>query len=459
MFHIIVVFNSCGLECRKHRRKCLRPTPNAACDRCERLGKICLINDDEQDAEDPDMKNLQTQVQQLEMTIQQLDTQLQTMRYQRDRQQFQTLIQDPMIQNLVYNWTCEIKNGTFQIETGIQNIRDLLNIRNPSLTYLSPLSSNFSDFESDTLSNTTSSSDNTYLGESGFAIKFGQDKPIESLVSIIVKFFTLSIHTRTKHKPTNLLPSSLLLTPNSLINELLDVYFVCHNPYNPMLHEATYRERLKTINDPLDDLITLCICVNVCTKPCYHVKYAPREIRNMADFFYTRAKSVLMDQFDDVDKRLENVLAVPFLVKYCHMTLKFGECRHLVTIGYQLCLELRSLYLDQPPTPLSKCFNEEMHHMCGNPSDIFRNEYPNMTVTDIDRELYRRNVFFMATANRMLDFILNKQIGDNCFHCPFWGYISDESESTKKYVFVRNWMNRFYNHSFVQAFSVYIVEH
>lgn len=401
------------------------------------------------------MKQLQTQVEQLELTIQHLDSQLQELRLQKDSQQLQLFAQDPMVRNLMYNWKCKIENGTFQIETGIQNIRDLLNIRNPPLSYLSPLSSS-----SDDISDTSSTiySCKTYLSGTEFVMNFGQDQN-KSLVSIMVNFFNQALQNRKKSTrvfPSKnlLLPSNLISTPTNLIHELVDVYFLCHNPYSPMLHEATFRQQFNMLQDPQEDLITLCICTFVCTKPCYHISYTPREIRNMADYFYSKARSILMDQFDDMEKRLENVIAVSFLVKYCHMTLKLAEFRQYATIAYQLCLDLRQVYFENPPPTTSTCFNEEMHALRDNPTDIFREERPETMSTDVNKELYRRHILFIVIVNRIMDYLTNGYISESCNHCPFWGHLPGESESTKKFIFGRNWLSRFYNHSFVQAFSV-----
>lgn len=48
-------------------------------------------------------------------------------------------LSNTMIQSLFQNWKISIKNGSFQIETGIRNISELLQF-DPTISYLSPLS-------------------------------------------------------------------------------------------------------------------------------------------------------------------------------------------------------------------------------------------------------------------------------------------------------------------------------
>lgn len=393
------------------------------------------------------MKQLQTQVEQLELTIQRLDSQLKELKFRKNSQQLQSFAQDPLVRNLMYIWKCKIENGTFQIETGIQNIRDLLN---PPLSYLSPLSSDDSSDSSRPIY-----SNKMYQSGTGFVMNFGQDQK-KSLVSFMVNFFIQAWQNKKNSSrvfplKNLLLPSTLISTPTNLIHELVNVYFRCHNPYSPMLDETSFRQQLNMLQDPQKDLITLCVCTFVCTKPCHHIGYTPREIRNMADHFHSRARSMLMDQFDDMDKRLENVIAISFLVKYCHMTLKIAEFRQYATIAYQLCLDLRQVYFDNPPPSTSTCFNKEMHD---NPTDIFRQELPETVSTDVNKELYHRHVLFIVKVNHVMEYLTNGYVKVSCNHCSYWGYLADELESTRKFIFGRNWLSRFYNHPFVQAFSV-----
>lgn len=404
---------------------------------------------------------MQDEVERLETVIAQMELQLRHLRVNSNQHHSDISVAhqltDPMIQHLMSNWKIKIKNGGFQIETGIRSIAELLQV-NPNISYLSPIpsTSSLSSFD-DSISEAGScnSFEGAYLGESNLLLRFTEGNM--SLSSLTVKLIKKALDGKEAETSRSLLvPSTLLLDSKKLVNEFVDVYFTCHNVNSPLLHEATYRKNLEKSKDPMNDLVTLAICSLVCSNPCEHIVYSSWEGRSMADFFYTKAKSILFEQLEEEDKRFENILGISLLVRYLHITLKIAECRQLIMISQQLCLDLRNDYLDYPPPSHLHCFNYQMHLKYASFTDVFRKEYNygKGVSKNVNKVIYARNATFAIAVSRLLDFITNTYPTDKCIHVPTWDYIEDEPEMTKKAVKSFNWVLQLFYHPFVEKFMV-----
>ncbi|KAI8643652.1 hypothetical protein BD408DRAFT_149424 [Parasitella parasitica] len=483
------VRNTPCTECRKHRRKCVHPNLISKCSRCERLGKVCQqpAQQEEQPDEqyeceqlkgDQDINNLKDQVRQLEEAVSFMERQLQVRRSSHNASlsrynntsnnelsitsgssQHLSELSNTMIQSLFHNWKFKIENGSFQIETGIRNISELLQF-DPSITYLSPLGghrersttwSSSSSFSAS--SNNSDSDDGSFFNDSfyrgndaGIIISFGKEGT-GSLIPFTIKVLTRCINTNPSSSPSSLLlPSTLLLDPQSLVDQLLNIYFKCHNINNPLVHEPSYRQKLATIEDPLTDLITLGICSYVCSTPCKHLGFSPRERRNMGDFFHAKARNIIMDQFDEPEKRLENVIGINLQIQYMHVTLKYAECRQLVSMAYQILLDLRHDYPEFQGPKYHDCFEGSSH--MGHYT-YTKQEDP---ITDVDKMLFTRHITLSMSTSKLMDFIANDFSDNNCFHFPTWKYMEDEPDETKRFVRSQNWVINLYNHEFVRNF-------
>lgn len=466
---------STNVECRNQRRKCIRPILDADCLRCEKLGETCQQST-QPGEEHKDLETLKNQVKQLEEAVAFLEEQLQThhnydssssnsSNYSdfdgtlvRNERQPLSEVSNIMIQSLFHSWKVKIENGTFQIETGIQNISDLLQFH-PSITYLSPLSQYYTiesfpaSWSCNSSSDSNDNSSNFYRGcNAGFVMRFGREGTA-SLIPSTIKILTRCMKTRLVNSPaisTITLPNALLLNPKALVNQLLDIYFACHNKYNPLVHEPTHRAKLATIEDPLSDLVTLGICSYVCSAACRHLQIPLNERRTMGDYFHAKARSIILDQFDQPEKRLENVMGINLLIEYMHMTFKFEECRQLLAMAFQILLDLRNDYPEFKATGVNICFEGRPHsgHYA-----FTRDEDP---ITDVNKMLFTRHVSISLWFNILMDSIVNDITNDECFHFPIWKYMADEPEETKKSVRALNWVLNLYNHPFVINFSVSI---
>ncbi|CEP13854.1 hypothetical protein [Parasitella parasitica] len=466
----------------KHRRKCVRPDLNFKCSRCERLGKICQqpAKQEEQPDEqygcgqvedDQDIDSLKNQVEQLEAAVCFMERQLQVHRSsntanlsRRNKNEFSIAngnskplseLSKTMIQSLFHNWKFKIENGSFQIETGIRNITELLQF-DPSITYLSPLGSHRERSMAWSSSSSSSSSSNSSDNEGGDSFYRGSDAGIimtfgkegtGSLIPFTIKVLTRCINTNPSSSPSSLLlPSILLLDPHSLVDQLLNIYFRCHNIYDPLVHESSYRKKLATVKDPLTDLVTLGICSYVCSTPCKHLQFSPRERRNMGDFFHAKARNIIMDQFDEHDKRLENAIGINLQIQYMHVTLKYAECRQLVSMAYQILLDLRRDYPEYQASGFQECFEGSSH---AGQYTYTKQENP---ITDVDKMLFARHITLSMSTSKLMDFIANDFSDNLCFHFPTWKYMEDEPDETKRFVRSQNWVINLYNHEFVRNF-------
>ncbi|KAI7900051.1 uncharacterized protein BX663DRAFT_519457 [Cokeromyces recurvatus] len=442
-------------ECRKYRRKCIRDNLSNRCTRCIKFDKACVqpIKNGNgnssllDDKDDLDLVDLKHNVQQLEQAIQQFENQLNHLRMIRNNdnsKRHDALLADPMIQNLFYQWKFKIKNGIFEIETGIRNVGDLLSYNKQSISYLSPLSSSGSRSSSSNSNDTSSLSSKTdiYCGESTLLLNFSLNNKEGTTPFMFRLFAQFFKHSNFKTKDSNafLLPRAFIFEPFLVVNQLVEIYFKCLNVYHPFLHEATFRARFLKLQNPLADIVTLCICCNVCSSVCRHVPYDARDKRSLADFFYSNAKSILLDQFDQIEKRLENVICINLLSQYLHMTIRYFEYRRLISMAYQICLDLKDYY-----NLSSERVSENNDH-----SSIAENA--KQFTTNIDKTLFIRHLTIISMQLQLINYITGEAIDAFSLCFPSWKFLSDEPEFTQKLMQSRNWVLTLFNHPFISKF-------
>lgn len=409
------------------------------CSRCEKLGRECILPTEElvvkAKQKDARRKELQQQIIQLEWTLQQVQKQLQYLDCGNNN-----LVCQVMIENMASQWEFQIKNGSFHIETGIKNISDLLLFQS-NITYLSPLGS-YGSVSSDG----TDDSDN----ESEIMMHFGSTSS-ETLLPFTLKLLKqcAKIHF-SRTSTTLLLPSILLFNSTRVIDQIIYIYFSCHNAYTPLLHERSFMEKYKRLDNPMTDLISISVCAFVCVSPCDHLNYTAREKKKMADFFFTQAKSIILDQFDLPEKRLENVMSINLLSKYMHMTLKYHECQRLIDIAYQICLDLKEEFKPTFYDGLPCCTSAS----CIKPDCKLTGYSPEEELKQI---LYSRHASTTMSIRRFINQINNTIVVDEGCSClPTWKFMDDESDELKRFVTVQNWFLDIFSHPYVENFLVNI---
>ncbi|GAA5806466.1 hypothetical protein HPULCUR_012000 [Helicostylum pulchrum] len=404
------------ITCRDQRRKCI-PTSTANCSRCERLGKKCTkpIQKVKIYTEQEIIRGqaLQNQVIDLEWAIHQLETQLQSLAHGTD-----LILRDhqSMFQTIQHQWNIQIKDGTFQLETGIKNIADLLSIQFNGISYLSPLSCYTGSSSSEASS--TGYSESTK--ESRIIMHFDA-KVCEGITPLAMKLLSQCTKSNLKGRTVSTLPNHLSLDPMSLMDQLITTYFTCHNEHVALIHQTTFIERYTALKHPLQDLISVCICAYVCSVPCKHTHSSPLVNKAIGEYFFNLAKSMILDQFDVPEKRLENVIGIGLISKYMRTYLMYHECSKFIDISYQICLDL----------------NEEYKRPALNYQD------------EVDRAIFSRHVVLIMALRRLLQRIFLTDLKDSLIHFSNWIALDDEPEKLKKTIRFQNEFFRLMNHPYV----------
>ncbi|GAA5817774.1 hypothetical protein MFLAVUS_011327 [Mucor flavus] len=410
------------VECRLHRRRCT-PTSSNKCSRCDRLRRECLEqpkpkeNKFYSDLELIEGKKIQQQIFDLEQTIYQLETQLKTQSC-RAIQNHNHSMREMMITNLEHSWKLQINDGTFQVETGIKNISDLLFIQSNEIPYLSPISC---------YSGASSSTDDEI--ETKLLMHFSS-KSFDGLTPFLTKTLAKYANQKLKLQYSDYLPDYLLLQPTMVVDHLVSTYFICYNLLSPIVHENSFMERYLMLENPLDDLITLCICNRVCGSPCNHIHFTSHDRRAMADYFFEKARNMILDQFDVPGKRLENVMSINILGRYMHANFKHKEGDELIAIAYQICLDLANEFKDPPQNPSYKY--------------------------QVDHALFTRHITITMSLRGLLNGLFDRPMDESSNFNSKWVTVDDEPEETKTVIETQNWFWNLFSHSYIQQFMLNI---
>jgi hypothetical protein len=235
------------------------------------------------------------------------------------------------------DWTLTIQNGQLHIETGIKSISDLL-LNCPPIQYLSP-------FQAPT--------------DKGFVLEFGARKNM--CLRVLASKLMFKSLGKEQHDNRELsllsLPTSLLFDARSMVEQLLQIYFECHITFHPLIHQPSFMRYYKQLDNPLDSLICLCICCFVCGSPCQHTLRHFGDLTDIGKYFAGLAKLKLMEQFDVKEKRLENMVASNLLVFYLHSILLNKESRNILSMSYQIAVDLLPWYKEESKseTPSIEC--------------------------------------------------------------------------------------------------------
>ncbi|GAA5817760.1 hypothetical protein MFLAVUS_011313 [Mucor flavus] len=103
-----------------------------------------------------------------------------------------------------------------------------------------------------------------------------------------------------------------------------------------------------------DNLMILCICNRFCGSPCNRIHFTSYDRRAMADYFFEKARNMILDQFDVPGKKLENVMSINILGRYMHANFKHKEGDEFIAIAYQICLDLANKFKNPPQNPSYK---------------------------------------------------------------------------------------------------------
>lgn len=405
-----------GLGCKIQRRKCDRPTEDVDCSRCIKSNRECFNDDGGQDGEDDsvdgnmELQRLTAQVTSLQQNFQHLenhllrsDTSSQNMvweetalaswnhRHHSDNDlqstssSYSQLLLSPTLtacssasvssgstinngsmasinndgknKNTDYQWDLTLVGGNLRLDSAIGSFEELIAYGHALQKYLSPFSGVF---------------DNT-------AFLFETMQP-QSILPMVIQVVSLTSPTTTQRKrliggtsminkyhfmlkrrlPEVLLAAAGKPPPLSCIQHLLQTYFTCFNPAFPLIHASSYYAEYASVirHDPSQHALTMAVCSMVSISTCRHVVYDNYERRILADYFYQRAVDLLVDFFDDSERRLESLMVINFISQYQQQTLRVADARKWCTIAFMIATDLEQEYklhqrsaASSPPSP------------------------------------------------------------------------------------------------------------
>ncbi|KAI8137827.1 hypothetical protein BJV82DRAFT_633371 [Fennellomyces sp. T-0311] len=161
--------------------------------------------------------------------------------------------------------------------------------------------------------------------------------------------FIYQAYSQNQH-PQSYIPSPLHYAYgiNPVVDQLVQVYVKYQNPVQPLLHVPTYLDHYRRLKDPLSCPIVLAICINTICSTRRVKGYTSIQRRQLAEFFFSKCKSILLEMFDDPDRQLDTVITISLLYHYVMMVLlDFTQARRLSTIASLLCSDMAPTYRDE----------------------------------------------------------------------------------------------------------------
>ncbi|KAF7720959.1 hypothetical protein EC973_005672 [Apophysomyces ossiformis] len=331
-------------DCRKHRRKCVKPSRDEPCVRCARLQYPCVSASDteseetfEEDSLDGnnEMNAMWDQVQQMREIMSQLELQMQQTKLigpnnllplspasDVDTDTETETDSDSMSWSYMsahpdYQWEISVVDGKFRLETPIQSVHEMLAYGRAAIRYLSPFRDLFQ----------------------GTNLVFEVSQTQGQFMSLLLKMIAQSARAVAALPPPPR-PKNLLESPRVVIDTLVDIYFSCQNQVLPFVDETSYMAHYAKVRDPTTCPITMAICVNVATSVCKHVPFNTAERRRIAEYFFEIAENLLYDIMDDPDRRLESIISIHLLCSFLRNTLRTAKSRKISSMALMICEDL-----------------------------------------------------------------------------------------------------------------------
>jgi hypothetical protein len=134
--------------------------------------------------------------------------------------------------------------------------------------------------------------------------------------------------------------------PQSVVQRLIEIYFSCFNDIVPILHEPSFMEYYKSLEDPMLDPVILAVCTNSAISNCKHGFFNSYEKRYFSEYFFELSMEKLVDMFDDPEKALESVLVINLLLPFMVTTSRVTESFKWFSMATVLCGNLQKEYPD-----------------------------------------------------------------------------------------------------------------
>ncbi|KAI9359840.1 hypothetical protein BD770DRAFT_385627 [Pilaira anomala] len=314
--------------CKQRRRKCERSCVSEPCERCVKMKRKCVSQDQAEKAESSDDDDFLEEYED-KVELDAMNQQVKHLEYELQNLEI-TLNEHRALVKKEPAWDIEFVNGQLRLGTYINDLEELMLYGKSAIRYLSPFGSVFKST----------------------ALKFERNNPsfVESAM-YVMNYIDLPTSHNQASSPAIIsqrFGSGLLqfIQPEIVVNALIDNFFTCFNDNVPLVHEASYREHFKDLENPLTDPITLAICTGASVYTCRHSFLNSQEKRHFGEYFYKLAMDVLTEIFDEPERALESLIMINLLQVFMFTTLRIPECRKWAAIGVILSNNLKKQYPD-----------------------------------------------------------------------------------------------------------------
>lgn len=244
------------------------------------------------------------------------------------------------------------------------------------------------------------------------------------------------------------LSATMNFCPESIVDQLIRQYFICHNPTMPLVHEPTFMSHFTNqpgMADPTrsgtttatsspssvpaffspstspaspcsssstttnngfispHNPVTLAICCYMSVSHCSHIPFTSHQKREYGEYYYIASREQIDDLFDDPSphRQLEALMSINFLYKFLVLTLQFKDARKLAALGFLISTELSKQATLEETT--------------------FSNE---------EQELTSRHTLLAAMTFGAMEFLCVKRLGDITLKKVFLTPLPGESDVT-----------------------------
>lgn len=267
-------------------------------------------NEDEEDIINEKYTDLCRQVQDLQIEMRILETSL-----IRQKEATKITKQGPV-------WNILVENGRLILESDIKTFEDFHNYGNSFMRYLSPFGDTFQT---------------TLVFEKQVSSLF------HKTASTISQLANHAYQNNTLYTKSYIVKC---IDPTIFVEKLIDIYFHCFNNLVPMVHENSYRKYIKTLDNVLEDPVTLAICATSSVHTCPHAFFSSHEKRYFGEYFFSKCIDKLVDIFDEPGREVESLIITNTLQTFMFVTLRLNECRKWANIGYVIASNLAQKYPD-----------------------------------------------------------------------------------------------------------------
>ncbi|KAI8081859.1 uncharacterized protein B0P05DRAFT_63902 [Gilbertella persicaria] len=291
-------------------------------------------------------------------------------------------------------WQLEFHHGKLQLNSNIHTLEELFMFGKAAIRYLSPFGHTFQT-------------------------SFECNQSVHSFTMLAWKAMSQSqtdiqqhpFNKREKDTPPWNPPNSLIRPMDSkyMIPKLVDKYFACLDMIIPILHEPSFREHYSSLQNPLEDIITLAICTASSISTCQHAFLNTHERRYLGEYFYHLSIEKLIEIFDDPERQLETLITINLLQPFMVATLRSKEMQRWSNIA---------LVISSTITPN----NAQMYS-----KPLFDRD----RAERIEHVLITRNIFMSNFSRFNIEFFLNfRRLDIKHFDIRFQA-LPDEPENTK----------------------------